>query len=80
MSSENEFSTSASSSSDEASLHSEEEGEGLINLIVQPYQDEPVADLPDEGLTEEDDEDDKDGIRLATLESRFDNKDSVCNW
>ena len=62
MSSENEFSTSASSSSDEAFLHSEEEGEGSINSIVQPYQDKPLANSPDEDLTQEDDEDDEDGI------------------
>ncbi|KAJ7323712.1 hypothetical protein OS493_020422 [Desmophyllum pertusum] len=81
MSSDDELSTSASSSSDVASLHSEEEGEGSINSIVQPYQDEPLADLPaDEDTQEEDDEDDEDGIRFATLEARFNNKESVRDW
>ncbi|KAJ7373026.1 hypothetical protein OS493_015499 [Desmophyllum pertusum] len=69
MSSDDALSTSASSSSDVASLHSEEEGEGSINSIVQPYQDEPLADLPadeDTQDTQENDEDDEDGIRFAT--------------
>lgn len=30
-------------------------------------------------MTEED-EDDKDDIRIATLESQFENKETVCNW
>ena len=30
-------------------------------------------------MTEED-EDDEDGIRFATLESRFENKETVFNW
>ena len=25
-------------------------------------------------------EDDEDGIRFATVESRFENKETVCNW
>ena len=34
----------------------------------------------EEGDTTEEDEDDEDGIRFVTLESRFENKKTVLNW
>lgn len=51
-------------------------------MIVEPYQDEPVADLQGDENTEfeEDDKDDEDGIRFAVLESRFENQETVSNW
>ena len=79
MSSNDEFSASTSSSSDDESLESMGEAEGSVNSIVQPYQDEPIADLQGDEI-EEEDEDDKDGIRFADLESRFENKETVSNW
>ena len=33
-----------------------------------------------EGDMIEVDEDDEDGIHFATLESHFENKETVCNW
>ena len=82
MSSNDEFSASTSSSSDDESLKSVGEAEGSVNSIVQPYQDEPIADLQGDENTEieEQDEDDKDGIRFAVLESRFENQETVSNW
>ena len=58
------------------------EAEGSVNSIVQPYQDEPIADLQGDENTEieEEDEDDEDGIRFAVLESRFENQETVSNW
>ena len=34
----------------------------------------------EEGDVTEEDEDDEDGIRFETLESRFENKETVLNW
>ena len=34
----------------------------------------------EEGDVTEEDEDDEDGICFATLENRFENKETVCNW
>ena len=34
----------------------------------------------EEGDVTEEDEDDEDGIRFVTLESRFKNKETVLNW
>lgn len=53
--------------------------EGSVNSIVQPYQDEPIADLQGDEI-EEDDVDDEDGIRFTVLESRFENQETVSNW
>lgn len=79
MSSTDEFSASTSSSSDDESLESMGVAEGSVNSIVQPYQDEPIADLQGDEI-EEDDEDDEDGIRFTVLESRFENQETVSNW
>lgn len=82
VSSSDEFSASTCSSDDE-SLESMGEAEGSVNSIVQPYQDEPIANLQGDENTEieeEDDEDDEDGICFAVLESRFENQETVSNW
>ena len=34
----------------------------------------------EEGDVTEEDKDDEDGIRFVTLESRFENKETVLNW
>ena len=34
----------------------------------------------EEGDVTEEDEDDEDGVRFVTLESRFENKEAVLNW
>ena len=34
----------------------------------------------EEGDVTEEDEDDEDDLRFATLQSRFENKETVCNW
>ena len=34
----------------------------------------------EEGDVTKEDDDDEDGIRFVTLESRFENKETVCNW
>ena len=34
----------------------------------------------EEGDVTEEDEDDEDGIRFMTLESQFENKETVLNW
>ena len=81
MSSDDEMSSAVSFSSDPESLVlEEEEGEGLFNSMVQPYQDEPIVDIENEEDATEDDEDDEGGIPFATLESRFEDKESVRNW
>lgn len=54
------------------------EGEGSFNSIVQPCQDEPIANVEERGVTEEDEED-EDGISFATLEPWFKNKETVHN-
>ena len=34
----------------------------------------------EEGVATQEDEEDEDGIRFVTLESRFENKETVLNW
>lgn len=81
MSSDDEMSSVISLSSDAESLAlEEEEGEVSFNAMVQPYQDEPIVDIENEEHATEDDEDDEDRISFATLESRFEDKESVRNW
>lgn len=63
---------------DVESLLSVGEGEGSFNSIVQPCQDEPIANVEERGVTEEDEED-EDGISFATLEPWFKNKETVHN-
>ena len=65
-----------SSSGDVESLQLAVEGEGSFNSIVQRYR---VGSVEEGDVTEED-EDDEDSIRFVTLESRFENKETVLNW
>ena len=79
MSSNHELSGSTFSCDDE-SLGSMGQAEGSFNSIVQPYQDEPIADVQEgDEIGEEEEEDDEDGMRFAILESRFENKETVSN-
>ena len=79
MSSNDELSSDTSSSCDVESLQLAVEGEGSFNSIVQRYR---VESWNLEGDVTEEDEDDEDGngIRFVTLESRFENKETVLNW
>ena len=79
MSSNDELSSDTSSSCDVESLQLAVEGEGSFNSIVQRYR---VGSWNLEGDVTEEDEDDEDGngIRFVTLESRFENKETVLNW
>ena len=78
MSSNDELSSYTSSSCDVESLQLAVEGEGSFNSIVQRYR---VESWNLEGEVTEEDEDDEDGngIRFVTLESRFENKETVLN-
>ena len=69
MSWNDELSTDASSSCDVESLQLAVEGEGSFNSIVQRLSSRVV----EEGDVTKEDEDDEDGIRFVTLESRFEN-------
>ena len=66
--------------SDDESLESMGEAEGSFNSIVQPYQDEPIADVQEGDEIGEEEEDEEDGTRFAMIESRFENKKTVSNW
>ena len=77
MSSNDELSSDTSSSCDFESLQLVLEGEGSFNSIVQRY---PVRSWKTEGDVTEQDEDDEDGTRFVTLESRLENKETVLNW
>ena len=68
--SNDESSSDTSASCDVELLQLALEGEGSFNPIVQRYR---------VGLTEED-EDDEDDIRIMTLESQFENKETVLDW
>ena len=76
MSSNDELSSDTSSFCDVESLQLAVEGEGSFDSIVQRYSSRVV----EEGHVREEDEDDKDGIRFVTLESRFESKETVLNW
>ena len=54
------------------------EGEGSFNSIVQRYR--VGSGRVVEGDVTEEDKDDENGIRFVTLESRFENKETVLNW
>ena len=69
MSSNDELSSDTSSSCDVELLQLALEGEGSFNLIIQRYR---VVSWKKEG--------DEDGICFVTLESRFENKETVLNW
>ena len=70
MSPNDELSIDTSSSCDAESLQLAVEGEGsaLSSRVTE------------KGDVTEEDEDDEDGIRFVTLESRFENKETVLNW
>ena len=74
MSWNDELSSNTSSFCDVESLQLAVEGEGSFNSIVQRYR------VVEKGDMAEEDEDDEDGIRFVTLESRFENKETVLNW
>ena len=57
-------------------VHVVVEGKGSFNLIVQCYW----AWAGEEGEVMEEEEDDEDGICFGSLESQFENKETVCNW
>ena len=76
MSSNDELFSDTSSSCDVESLQLALDGEGSFNSIVQRYR---VGSVEEGDVTEED-EDDEDGIRFVTLQSRFENKETVLNW
>ena len=76
MSSNDELSSDTSSSFDVESLQLAVEGEGSFNSIGQRLSSRVV----EEGDVAEEDEDDEDGIRFVTLESRFESKETVLNW
>ena len=70
MSPNDELSIDTSSSCDAESLQLAVEGEGsaLSSRVTE------------KGDVTEEDEDDEDGIRFVTLESRFENKETILNW
>ena len=49
------------------------------NSVVQPYKDEPLAEY-DENYGGEENIQDEDGICYATLEARFDKRESINSW
>ena len=76
MSSNDELSSDTSSSCDVESLQLAVEEKGSSNSIVISLS----SRLVEEGDVTEEDEDDEDGIRFVTLESRFENKETGLNW
>ena len=80
MSSNDELSSDTSSSCDVESLQLAVEGEGSFNSIVQRPCSALSSRVVEEGDMKEEDEDDEDGICFVTLESLFENKETVLNW
>ena len=76
-SNDDELSSNTSSSCDVESQQLVVEGKGSLNLIVWS------AIESGRGRRRRDEErykDDEDGARFVTLESRFENKETVLNW
>ena len=73
---------SHSESSEDRSLSETEEANDLlrVNLVNAPYQNEPMALGPqgDDDLARE--ENDEDGLSLATIEARYDRVETVAQW
>ena len=78
ISSNDELSSDTSSSCDIESLQLAVDAEGSFNSIVQRYRVGRVVEL--RRRRDEEDEDDEGGIRFVTIESRFENKETVLNW
>ena len=74
MSWNDELSSDTSSLCDVESLQLGVEGEGSFNSILQRLS----SWIVEEDVMKED-EDDEDGIRFVTLESRFESKETVLN-
>ena len=51
-----------------------------FNSILQPGRSALSIQFLEEGDVTEEDEDVDDGIRFVTLESQFENKETVLNW
>ena len=79
MSSNDELSSGTSSSCDVESLQLAVEGKGGERLFKCDRSTLSSQVLEEGDLTEKD-KDDEDGIRFVTLESRFENKETVLNW
>ena len=76
MSWNDELSSDTASWCDVESLQLAAEGKGPFISIVQLYR---VGSWKKE-MWRKEDEDDEDGIRFVTLESRFESKETVLNW
>ena len=75
MSSDDKVSSNTSSSRDVESLQSAVKGRAF--LFDRPALSSRVVE---EGDVTEEDEDDEDGLCFATLQSRFENNETVFNW
>ena len=82
MSPNDELSSDTSSSCDVESLQLALEEVLFIsfNSILQPGRSALSSQFLEEGDVTEEDEDVDDGIRFVTLESQFENKETVLNW
>jgi hypothetical protein len=67
------------SESEEESSYIEEVDIGIINNVIQPYQDEPLAASGSKD-GDGDDENDADGIPYAILEARYEKVEPVSVW
>lgn len=80
-------SDSSSTSSSNVSDVDDFEEEGVFVAaaeVIRPYQNEPLAvaadNGDDDGLAEDDQEEDEDGLSLRILERRFEKTDPVREW
>ena len=85
MSSDSEISSVERSDSEETDPEEEIENDDVdvevVLSLVQPYEDEPLADASAEpDMEEEDEDDDADGLTPTVLEARYERTVPVTSW
>ena len=74
--------TSLSNDSSVSIEESEDSGEewGVLDGQMNPYQDEPLADVDEESADDGEEEADADGLTPAVLEARYERTMNVDSW
>ena len=84
MSSDSEITSVEQSDSEETEPEEEIENDdvdvGVVLSLVQPYEDEPLADALAEPMEEDNEDADADGLTPTVVEARYERTVSVTSW
>jgi hypothetical protein len=73
-------SKSSSSSNESLHLESGDEDVGVVNSVINSYENEPLANPADDENSSMDGEEDEDGIDPRTLEARLEGEITLDHW